>query len=399
MGFLLGFAALLLAVILIVQIVRVFELTTKLSGDDQSTISWKDNRTRAFSWLVFMVWYFALFIWVVQKWGPLILPEAASVHGESIDFLFDLNWIIIIISFVVTHLVLVGFILKYYSRPGLKAEFITHNNKLELIWTVVPAAVLSVLIIYGLQTWGEYNDDPVEDAINVELYAKQFDWTARYAGDDNQLGKANFNFINTSNPLGLVTSTTIKMRIEELHSEIDELNEELKHVPKDGLKQEEKLAAIHHKETQLAKIHAFRRNNELAKNAAKDDKLVKVEFHIPVGRQVNFTLRSQDVIHSAFMPHFRAQMNCVPGMITRMRFTPTITTADMRLKTGNPQFDYLLLCNKICGAAHYNMQMNVIVDTPEDYAKWIAEQTTFNEKLMATLGITETENNLALNNQ
>lgn len=395
MGFLLGFAA-LLGVILIVQIIRVFELTSKLTGNDQSTVSWKDNRNRAFSWLLFLIGYFGLFIWVVLRWGPHVLPEAASVHGESIDFLFDLNWIIIIIAFTITHVVFVAFVLKYYARPGSKAEFITHNNKLEMVWTVVPASVLAVIIIYGLKTWDEFNGDVAEDAINIELYAKQFDWTARYAGSDNQLGKANFNFINTLNPLGLVTEATIDIRIEELNSQIAEIKEELNHVPAGGLKEKEKLAAIHHKETQLAKIHAFRRNNELAKNAAKDDKLVKVEMHIPVGRQVNIQMRSQDVIHSAFMPHFRAQMNCVPGMITRMRFVPTITTAEMRKKTGNPEFDYILLCNKICGAAHYNMQMNIIVDTPEDYEKWIADQVTFNSKLMAALGITEMDNKLAL---
>jgi cytochrome c oxidase subunit 2 len=397
MSFLLGFAA-LLSVVLIVQIIRVFELTSKLSGNDQSTISWRDNRNRAFSWLLFLIGYFALFIWVVLRWGPHILPEAASQHGESIDFLFDLNWLIIIVAFVITHIVFVAFVLKFYARPGSKAEFITHNNKLEMIWTVVPAAVLAVIIIYGLKTWGEFTGEVAEDAVNIELYAKQFDWTARYAGEDNQLGKANFNFINTVNPLGLVTEATINIRIEELNSQIAELNEELKHVPKDGLKQEEKLAAIHHKETQLAKIHAFKRNNELSKNAAKDDKLVKVEMHIPIGRQVNIQMRSQDVIHSAFMPHFRAQMNCVPGMITRMRFIPTITTVDMRKKTGNPEFDYLLLCNKICGAAHYNMQMSIVVDTPEDYEKWITEQGTFNAKLMAALGINEMDNKLALKN-
>lgn len=399
MGFLLGFAAVVLAVVLIVQIIRVFELTSKLSGNDQSKVSFKDNRTRAFSWLLFIIWYFALFIWVVMKWGPHVLPEAASVHGESIDFILNINWLIILIAFFITHIVLVTFVLKYYARPGSKAEFISHNNTLEILWTTTPAIVLAVIIILGLKTWNEYNGDVAEDAINIELYAKQFDWTARYAGDDNQLGKANFNFINTQNALGLVTETTIQIRITELESEIAELKEYLTTIPKDGLKETETLAAIHHKETQLSKIHAFRRNNQLAKNAAKDDKLVKVEFHIPVGRQVNFSMRSQDVIHSAFMPHFRAQMNCVPGMVTRMRFTPTITTAEMRRKTGNPEFDYLLLCNKICGAAHYNMQMNVIVDTPADYEKWLAEQATFNEKLMAALGISESDNNLALNNQ
>ena len=109
-------------------------------------------------------------------------------------------------------------------------------------------------------------------------------------------------------------------------------------------------------------------------------------------------MRSQDVIHSAFMPHFRAQMNCVPGMITEFAFTPVITTDEMRQKPeiiekvkkinkireenskeliANGEepldpyvFDYLLLCNKICGASHYNMQMKIVVETPEEYQNW-----------------------------
>jgi len=125
--------------------------------------------------------------------------------------------------------------------------------------------------------------------------------------------------------------------------------------------------------------------NELGVNmndgASKDDYIVKGEIHIPIGKPVAFKFRSRDVIHSAYFPHFRAQMNCVPGMVTQFHFTPTITTDQMRKKIGNPDFDYILLCNKICGAAHYNMQMKVIVDTEEDYNKWVKEQKTLAETL------------------
>ncbi len=135
-----------------------------------------------------------------------------------------------------------------------------------------------------------------------------------------------------------------------------------------------------------------------------DDVIVQ-ELHLPVGREIIFKMRSQDVLHSAYMPHFRAQMNCVPGMITEFAFTPVITTDEMRQKpdmiakvkkinkirvekskalVANGEealepytFDYLLLCNKICGASHYNMQMKIIVETPEEYEKWIAQQPTF----------------------
>jgi cytochrome c oxidase subunit 2 len=129
--------------------------------------------------------------------------------------------------------------------------------------------------------------------------------------------------------------------------------------------------------------------NDVAYN---DDILVKNEFHIPKGREVVFQFRSRDVIHSAYMPHFRAQMNCVPGQVTSFRFKPTISTAEMRkdpqvmrnideinsirVKKGEDpiEFDYILLCNKICGASHYNMQMKIVVDEPKDYETWLAKQ-------------------------
>jgi cytochrome c oxidase subunit 2 len=139
---------------------------------------------------------------------------------------------------------------------------------------------------------------------------------------------------------------------------------------------------------------------------AQDDVVVN-ELHLPLGRKVLFKMRSQDVLHSAYMPHFRAQMNCVPGMITQFAFTPSITTEDMRLNDDvmakvsdinrlrrekslvlaqkgeealEPyEFDYLLLCNKICGTNHYNMQMKIVVESQEDYDLWMESQPTFAE--------------------
>jgi cytochrome c oxidase subunit 2 len=113
------------------------------------------------------------------------------------------------------------------------------------------------------------------------------------------------------------------------------------------------------------------------------------------------------------MPHFRAQMNCVPGMVTQFAFEPIYTTLEYRElpfmveKVANINalrakksiklvakgetaldpytFDYLLLCNKICGASHYNMQMKIIVDTPEDYRAWLKEQTTIVSEVKAAM--------------
>ena len=125
-----------------------------------------------------------------------------------------------------------------------------------------------------------------------------------------------------------------------------------------------------------------------------DDIVVRGEFHIPKGKQIDFKLGSRDVLHSAYMPHFRAQMNCVPGMETSLHYIPTITTEEMRrdpqviqnVKEVNEilaregkepyEFNYLLLCNKICGNSHYNMQMNIVVDEPEQFEAWLSKQKT-----------------------
>jgi cytochrome c oxidase subunit 2 len=237
----------------------------------------------------------------------------------------DFNMYIVIAVFVLTNAVLFLFAAKYYHKKGNKATFFAHSTKLEMIWTIIPAIVLSVIIIYGLRTWNHITTPASKDALTIELYAKQFDWTARYPGLDGQLGKTNYKLITDVNPLAL-----------------DEKD-----------------------------------------NASMDDIITKGEFHIPVGKEVNFVFRSRDVIHSAFMPHFRAQMNCVPGMETYFHFKPIITTAEMRKKLNKQDFDYVLLCNKICGASHFNMQMNIIVESESDYNAWLAKQKSFGASIQA----------------
>ncbi len=259
----------------------------------------------------------------------MLLPEAASAHGASYDQLELVSYAIIFTVQTITQ-ALLHFGFKYRGKQGRKALFFADNDRLEFIWTIIPVITLAGLILWGLYTWTNIMDINDEDnPLIVELYAQQFNWTARYGGADNVLGGANVRMIDIdrANVLGLDESDTY----------------------------------------------------------ASDDVIVK-ELHLPVGRKVNFKMRSQDVLHSAFMPHFRAQMNCVPGMTTQFSFTPTITTADMRnnpdvvdkvkrtnairaekaaagIENSDPwEFDYILLCNKICGKSHYNMQMKIIVE-------------------------------------
>ena len=141
---------------------------------------------------------------------------------------------------------------------------------------------------------------------------------------------------------------------------------------------EDKLYRLLRHRQRIQEIRNFDFDSELtAWESGADDQVVKGEFHLPVGREVEFVFRSRDVIHSAYMPHFRAQMNTVPGVPTRFKMTPTITTDSMRMVLENPDFDYVLLCNKVCGAAHFNMQMKVVIESQESYDAWISEQGEF----------------------
>lgn len=369
-------AVLVLVVLAVAQLTRLYELSRKLSKKREEDISYANNKLNAKLMLVFMVLFFAFYIGLTIIYGDKLLPVSASEHGESIDSLMDLNLVIISLVFFLVNGLLFVFASKYYKVEGGKALFQPHNNKLELIWTIVPTVVLFVIIISGLVVWNNVTGVKDPNNINIELYSKQFDWTARYAGADNVLGQANVNFISGTNPLGVVSPEVIEDKLADIKENIERLEDELANQVFSDDVEDQKTMNLHNLKAQFARVSAFKFEGETLDDGY-DDKLVKAEFHIPVGKMVNFQFRSQDVIHSAYMPHFRAQMNTVPGMITNFSFKPTITTAEMREITGNKEFNYALLCNKICGAAHYNMKMDIIVESEEDYNKWLASQKTF----------------------
>ena len=344
---LLIFLVLALIGIAVWQLTKIFALTqVGTSKDDSGVANDYDNKVNGYLMFAFVGFIYLFTIYSLVTWGDLVLGTPASAHGPEVDNLMNISMALIFFVQTITQFLLHYFTHKYSGKEGQKALYFADNNKLEAIWTIIPVIVLSGLILYGLYTWNDimYYDEE-EDVMYVELYAKQFAWEARYAGEDNTLGKANVRYIEGVNTLGV----------------------------------------------------------DMEDPAANDDKAVN-ELHIPLGKKVVFKFRSQDVLHSAYMPHFRAQMNCVPGMVTQFAFVPTVTTADMRLdekiiakvnkinkiRASNSAklvaqgkealepytFDYLLLCNKICGASHYNMQMKIVVDTPEDFKKWLAEKPT-----------------------
>jgi len=217
------------------------------------------------------------------------------------------------------------------------------------------------------------------------LYSKQFGWIARYPGVDGEFGAANYNLISTQNEMGIVSKELIAAKLEELDKDIEALkaqleeNEKLPVMPESYVETlQDKIYRLERHKQRILDLGEFKEPSGKSNwETGADDQIEKAELHLPVGKEVEFVFRSQDVIHSAYMPHFRAQMNTVPGVPTRFKMTPTITTKEMRAKLADDKFDYVLLCNKVCGNAHFNMQMKIVVESPEEYLAWIEKHKTF----------------------
>ncbi len=368
--------AVILAIIGIAQIAKVYQLSADLQKRREEDISDKSNRVNANLLLLFMIALFGTFIYQLIAYDHVLLPLAASEHGAAIDTLLNVNWVILFTVFFLVNFLLFFFSWKYVYNKNRKAYYFAHDNRLELIWTVIPSIVLAFIIIYGLRTWNQVMSDPGDEALQVQLYAKQFDWTARYAGPDGVLGESSYLMITGQNPLGIITDQTIDEKVAELKENIEKTEERLRNeiLPDDKVEElEDKIAS---KKRQIAKILDFRKSNKDF-STAYDDVIVKGEFRLPIRKDVNFQINSRDVIHSAYMPHFRAQMNAVPGMTTKFAFKPTVSTDSMRTVLDDPDFNYVLLCNKVCGSAHYNMQMNIIVESEENFNTWLSEQKPF----------------------
>lgn len=308
-------AILALAFLVTFQIAKSSEYVSVLKGEEKTFQ--QNNRINAFLFIVFLV------LGLIGAWWcnhlfydkTLLSKPSASDHGVHIDTM--LWWTLAFTGFVffLTQILLFFFAFKYQFNAKRKAYYFAHSNKLELIWTVVPAIFLVVLVGMGLFYWLKITGDAPKDAQIVEITGKQFNWMLRYPGKDNVLGRKNYRLTDAAggNPLGVDWD-----------------------------------------------------------DAASHDDLEATELHLVVDKPVHLVINAQDVIHDVGLPHFRMKMDAVPGTPTTMWFTPTITTAKMKEITGDPEFVYEIACDQMCGAGHYTMRGVVIVETQEEYDKWLA---------------------------
>jgi cytochrome c oxidase subunit 2 len=306
----------IILVLLVMVIVLVLDILVKVGEiQGKKVINW--NGINAKLMLAFGAIGIVASAWEIWEHGKLTVfnQTPASTHGAEYDNMFMITLIITGIVFFITQGLLFWYAYKYKHSSKRRALFYPDNHKIELIWTVIPAIVLTILVVRGLKTWTDMTGEKDPSSRVIEVYGFQFAWNARYAGEDNLLGKHDFRQIGVINALGVDTN-----------------------------------------------------------DAKAQDDIITNELHLAVGEPVMLKFRAKDVIHSAYLPHFRVQMNVVPGLPTQFGFTPSLTTAEMRQQLNDPKFDYAILCNKICGSAHYRMKMKVVVHTKEEFKKWLAQQ-------------------------
>ena len=310
----------LLIIGILAIVYRIHSLIDVARGTHKKRAS-GSNKINAILFMLFLIASMGSILWYsYTRFDEYTLP-VASEHGVSTDSIFWVTMAVTFIVFVITQVLLFYFSYRYRYKEKANALYFPDNNKLEMIWTIVPAIVLTLLIFSGLKIWNKVTDDPPEEAEVVEILGYQFAWKSRYPGNDNQLGNYDYRLIDVDNVFGMDF-----------------------------------------------------------KDKASFDDFAPREIHLPKGRPVLFKIRARDVLHSVFAPHFRLKMDAVPGMPTSFWFVPTKSTEEMRIETGNPDFNYEIACTEVCGRGHFSMRMLVIVEEPETYDQWKAEQESWLSK-------------------
>ncbi len=213
------------------------------------------------------------------------LPEDVSTYGQEIDSLFYLIYYITAVTFILVTVLMIVFLVKYREQPGRRAIYTHGNTTLEIIWTIIPAAILIVLSFMSVSTWAKVKRSVPPTDFEIQVTAKQFNWEVVYPGADAKFG-------------------------------------------------------------------------------TPDDVSFDNDLHVPVNKVVRIHLGSRDVIHSFFLPNLRLKQDAVPGRTILVWFEAT--------KPGK----YELPCAELCGFGHSGMKGWLYVHTPEEYAKWAAENLT-----------------------
>jgi cytochrome c oxidase subunit 2 len=309
-------AVIVLIFVVIFQIAKASEYVSVLKGEETSRK--QNNKINGFLMVVFLI-VGMIGVWYCNKLyfhKTLLAVDSGSVEGARVDSMLWITIAVTGIVFILTQAVLFWFAFKYQDSDR-KVFYFPHNNKLEVIWTIVPAIVLTVLVVIGLRNWFLFTGEPPKNHMEVEVTGKQFSWIFRYPGKDASFGKKYFKNIDdaANNTLGILW------------------------------------------------------DDKLSHDDVVTDKLILIK-----GVPVKLIIGSRDVIHDVGLSHFRMKMDAVPGIPTTLWFTPKYTTKEMAELTKNPNFVYEISCDQMCGNSHFSMRGIIEVISQEEYDLWFAKQ-------------------------
>jgi len=257
---------------------------------------------------------------MMTEWGWLGLPALAATHGAQIDGLIGWIHVFMLILFVGWGGFFVYALVRFRQSRNPVANYTgvkSHNSNYAEIGVAVVEAVL--LFGFAIPLWAARIGDipPESESLIVQVTGEQFAWNVHYAGPDGVFGRTDITLLDLqSNPLGLDRSDP----------------------------------------------------------AAIDDITTVNQLYLPVNKPIIVRLRSKDVIHSFNVPEFRVKQDAVPGLTIPIWFVPDVTTAEMRTRTGNPEFQYEIACAQLCGLGHYRMRGFVTVLSAEEFQQWMDER-------------------------
>jgi len=226
------------------------------------------------------------------------LPRDAAKHGPALDQHLLLNLWIALALLTLAHIILLTGLAfrRRTSRP-------IHKATLEYLPLALLTILFAFLAIRAQQLWAAQRYTGADlSAMQVEVTGMQFAWYFRYPGKDATFGNTKLGLASAAegNPLGLD--------------------------PRDP--------------------HST-------------DDIVSSQLVLPANREVDLTLRAQDVIHGFSVPEMRLKQNAVPGMTAHIHFTPTTPGT------------YAILCTQLCGLGHYRMQATMLILPPEAFNTWL----------------------------
>jgi len=269
----------------------------------------KGSTTVALAFAIFLVVMTVITVYIF--WAKIWwFPPAITNFGHEIDAQFMRTLIITGVVFVAAQFGLAFAIYKFRDQ-GQKAAYFEGNNTMEIIWTLATVVLFVGLGLYARSAWAEVHFmGASEGALPIEITAQQFAWNFRYAGPDGKFGRTKPELVSasTGNPVGLDSTDP----------------------------------------------------------SSKDD-VVSPVIAVPVGREVELIIRSQDVTHSFYVRELRLKQDAVPGMEIHMHFTAEVP--------GN----YEIACAELCGLGHYRMHSMLQAMSEPDFEKWMKDQEAANQ--------------------